>query len=345
MSIMSWVAAPAGTMTQMARGRASCATRSATDAAPTAPCPVASRTFSGLRLYTTTRWPPRTSRMTMFMPMRPRPMNPSSIEASSVGEGVVAAVTRSRVPGAPQDPDGLRLGDEHPLRGAEEEARVDDAGDPADVAVERGGVVLGRDPAIEDPVAVVGDEWLPVRLAEGGPAAELGKPPSAEGAGEWQDLHREAPARAEARHELLRGHQDDLTPGGGRDDALARECAAVPLDEVEPGIDLVGAVDRDVEQVLGQLDHDEAQRGCERGRGARRGHALDPQSPRCLGGQRAHEGLRGPARAEPDAEVGPASRASATAWAPRRASASGDGAGTGSGTRRPDVASSGSGRP
>ena len=49
-SIISCVAVPAGTMTQTARGFASRATRSATDDAPTAPCPSASRTFSGLRL-------------------------------------------------------------------------------------------------------------------------------------------------------------------------------------------------------------------------------------------------------------------------------------------------------
>src|SRR5450759_3928057 len=76
---MASVASPAGTMIQTARGAGNPATSSPTLKAPSAPSVMISRVFSGVRLKATTSWPSRTSRRTMFAPIRPRPMKPMRI--------------------------------------------------------------------------------------------------------------------------------------------------------------------------------------------------------------------------------------------------------------------------
>ena len=146
-----------------------------------------------------------------------------------------------------------------------------------------------RDPAIEDPVAVVGDERRRRPPPGGGARQPRAREPAlAERPRERHDLDRQAAPGAEARHELLGGDEDDLAPRGGGDDPLPRERAAVALDEVEPRVDLVGAVDREVERVRRQLRD---------GRG--RATARAPRSPARWGrpGRRAPGPPRRPAPA------------------------------------------------
>src|SRR5438874_6096083 len=71
------VGAPAGTITQAARGFESFLAKSASEVAPVAPAPASCFTLSGLRSYTTHSWPPFIKRRTMLAPMRPRPIIPS----------------------------------------------------------------------------------------------------------------------------------------------------------------------------------------------------------------------------------------------------------------------------
>ena len=187
-----------------------------------------------------------------------------------------------------------------------------------------------RDPAVEDPVAVVGDErrravsrsrgWQP-RHGAGG----------RRGPRERHDLYRQAAPGAEARHELLGGDEDDLAPRGGGDDPLPRERPAVALDEVELRVDLVGAVDRDVERSAGQL-------GDGRGRAIRerrdRPRGGDPRTPSPWPPRRPAPGRRLPRPGRSRARrgrCGPPSRTSATAWTARQARSSGRGAGSGLG--------------
>src|SRR6185436_8570008 len=74
--------------------------------------------------------------------------------------------------------------------------------------------------------------------------------PPAERERERQDLDRKAAAAAESVDELLGGHEDDLTPRGSRDDALAHQGGAVAFDEVEVGVNLVRTVDGEVDVSL-----------------------------------------------------------------------------------------------
>ena len=322
-------------MTQTARGRASCATRSATDDEPDR---AVARRLAHLLGAPVVHDDAMAAAHETGDHVH---AHAAEADESELHRGVLPRMVGGgrhaarRAPGAPEDPDGLRLGDEHLLRGAEEETGVDDAGDAADVAVERGGVVLGRDPAVEDPVAVVGDEGGPRSLATAGIAAEGAEPPLTEGLRERHDLHGQATPRAQAGHELLRRDEDDLSARGGGDDPLPRERAAVALDEIEARVDLVGAVDRDVDRVDQEVADREAERGRERRGRPRCGDAEHLEPP--LRRQRPHERLRGPAGAEPDAHGGPTSRTRATARTARRARSSGLGAGGGCGaapTRR-----------
>ena len=76
------VGAPDGTITQTARGALSCATSAASESTPVAPTSRTRVTASRLRSQATTAWLPWVSRVTMFMPILPRPTNPSCMRCS-----------------------------------------------------------------------------------------------------------------------------------------------------------------------------------------------------------------------------------------------------------------------
>src|SRR6476620_8777102 len=74
------VGSPAGTMIQTALGESPrLSISSSMEKAATAPSVATSRVLSGERLYATTRWPPRRRRCTIFAPIRPSPIKPSSM--------------------------------------------------------------------------------------------------------------------------------------------------------------------------------------------------------------------------------------------------------------------------
>src|SRR3990172_2438008 len=86
-SAMVWSTTAAGTISHTARGFSSFATRSASEAAPTAFSRASSCTACGARSKTTQWWPPARSRRTMFAPIRPRPIIPSCMTCSFAGCG------------------------------------------------------------------------------------------------------------------------------------------------------------------------------------------------------------------------------------------------------------------
>ncbi len=76
---VSSVGAPAGSITQTARGAVSPATRPFRSAAGLAPSSASALMASALRSKTTHSWPARIRRRAMLPPMRPNPITPSCI--------------------------------------------------------------------------------------------------------------------------------------------------------------------------------------------------------------------------------------------------------------------------
>ena len=90
------VASPEGSMTQTARGASSAATREARPSAAVAPSPASARPGAGSRSCTTQSCPARSSRRTMFPPIRPRPTTPSCMGTLvSARPGAVSRATNA----------------------------------------------------------------------------------------------------------------------------------------------------------------------------------------------------------------------------------------------------------
>ena len=116
--------------------------------------------------------------------------------------------------------------------------------------------------AVEDPVPLVGHELGAVGSAAHGHRRAhvvevLGlRPPP-----ELRDLHRQHAPRPELRRGLAVVDDDHLAHARLRDHLLPPQRASRALDEVERGIDVVGAVDREIDhRVLGQRGERDARR-------------------------------------------------------------------------------------
>src|SRR6267143_1645260 len=84
-AIVESVGGPAGTTTHTTRGAVRAAASASSDATPRAPALSARAIASALRSYATMSCPPRTNRVTMFRPIRPRPTKPSCIVSPGPG--------------------------------------------------------------------------------------------------------------------------------------------------------------------------------------------------------------------------------------------------------------------
>ena len=168
---------------------------------------------------------------------------------------------------------------------------------------ERAGIGTRRDRAIEDQVALVGQVGLAgVVGAQLRVGQERGQPPARVAPAEAHHLHGEARVLAQALDELRR-LGDHHEPARGRDhDLLAQERAAAALDQPEPRVHLVGAVQGEVERRLPVQLHD---------LDARRGREL----ARALGGHRGADAVRAlrAARPRPTTRVPSRGRASSPA--------------------------------
>jgi len=111
-------------------------------------------------------------------------------------------------------------------------------------------VALGRERAVEQVVPLVREHHrvecdTRVRAGE-----KLEQPPARVAPAESNHLHGQLERLAEPRHPLaaLRHHEEPL--GGRHHDLLPKERRPAALDQAELGVDLVGAVDRQVEYEL-----------------------------------------------------------------------------------------------
>ena len=160
-----------------------------------------------------------------------------------------------RVRGAtrPRPPLNAAVGSPHKdlVGRVEEQTVLDHAGQRLSAAARAGRPSPPRSaqPAIGDEVAFVGDE-LPAVGAEpqGRRRHELQELPLRLTPAEPHDLDRQRATFAEVPHELVVLDDDEQPGGGAGQKLLAQERAAAALEQVEPGVDLVGAVHDQVEQ-------------------------------------------------------------------------------------------------
>ena len=107
-----------------------------------------------------------------------------------------------------------------------------------------------RHAAVEDPVALVGHVGLVAHRPSLGIGQQVGDPPARVAPAEAHDLHGEAKALSQPVN-LLSVLGDHHEPARGRrHDLLPQQRAAASLDETEVGVDLVRAVDREVQLEL-----------------------------------------------------------------------------------------------
>ena len=158
----------------------------------------------------------------------------------------------------------------------EEEPVLDDARHVRDVARQRGRVDPLGPRAVEDAVALIGDERAAGVDAQLRFPSQVAKQTLHDRQRERDHLDRERRALAEPAHELRLVGDDHHPPGGRRDHLLAQVRASQPLDQVERRVDLVGAVDHEVElgDVLEREERD-PQLVAPRGRRSGGGHAGD----------------------------------------------------------------------
>src|SRR5205807_2106345 len=152
----------------------------------------------------------------------------------------------------------------------------------------------------EREVAAVGDQRPTTLLPDLRREPQLPELANAKPHGEGQYLDREPPAAAESRHELLRADQENLASRGGGDDALADQRAAETFEGVQVWIDLIRAVDGEVQRGLVKLHGSQSDLCRETGGDLRGGHARDRESPLGTPAERSNENSGRPARTETD---------------------------------------------
>jgi hypothetical protein len=140
----------------------------------------------------------------------------------------------------------VAVGDENDAGAIDEEAVLDNAWDITQFRRKRRRVGDAAEVAVEDVVAFVGDEWLSAFLADDNGGAELFDFAADQWKGESDDFdgHWEA---AEHRDLLARVGDDDEFARRRRDNFFVEERTTATFDQVELRVELVGAVDRDVD--------------------------------------------------------------------------------------------------
>ena len=154
------------------------------------------------------------------------------------------------------DGDAVGAGDDGRVGDAEEKAVLDHAGHALEGLVERLGIVDARERAVEKYVAAVGHEGAAVL---GQPQLDLARAADVGGhradqraRGGEPEAHRFDGKRKLAEHPDALGcvGDDDHALGGHGHDLLAQQRTAAALDEAQVGVDLVGAIDRQIEERL-----------------------------------------------------------------------------------------------
>ena len=149
----------------------------------------------------------------------------------------------------------LRARQHHRAGKADEQPVLDHAGDQAQQACQARRILYSSEMGVDDPVAAIGDKNVavlafPQHHLPGNPAFGKRACHGATGRGETERNHLDRQRKA-AEHidpfGLVRDH--DHAIGGGRHDLFPEQRAAAALDEVERAVDLVGAVDGEIETV------------------------------------------------------------------------------------------------
>ena len=129
---------------------------------------------------------------------------------------------------------------------------LDDAWDGFYGGGELGGIGDRSGRAVHDETAVIrdpGSGWITVQRPRLGGNSQTRQPLCGLRPTEGDDLDRQRRARAEPIDALFRGRYQHVVVTREGNELLAEERAAPALDGVERGIDLVGAVDAEVEAV------------------------------------------------------------------------------------------------
>ena len=124
----------------------------------------------------------------------------------------------------------------------------DDAWLGADERGHGSGVDQPGEVAVEDDVALVGDERPPVALPLDDARPQRGQIVGHGAAGKGDDLHGHGRARAQPVDALALVGDDDQPARGRGDDLLPQQRPAQPLDQVQPRVDLVRAVNGDIDR-------------------------------------------------------------------------------------------------
>ena len=146
--------------------------------------------------------------------------------------------------------DAAGIGDEDRIGPADEEAAFDHPDDAPDALLQPRRIGDRAEAAIEDAVAAVGDEGLARRAS----AAAWRLAPSASSRALVTSRPKVTTStgtgalRSQPIDQLGAVDDDGKPPAGGGDDLLAQQRAAQPLDQVQrAALDLVGAVDREID--------------------------------------------------------------------------------------------------
>ena len=129
---------------------------------------------------------------------------------------------------------------------ADKEAGFDDAADRRDTPFEVGGIVDDAESAVQDVVPVIRNESPVVLNTESGAAPEGFDLQPHELPAEGRYFHGQRES-AEAILEFRFVGYDDFAAAGGGHKFLAQQRASSALDQIKGGIDLVGAVDGQVD--------------------------------------------------------------------------------------------------
>ncbi len=191
--------------------------------------------------------------------------------------------------------------DQHQVGHSDEKAVVDHTQKGVDAALEIGGIFDALELRVENLVSVVGYERAPVPVhPEAHVSAEGLDLPAGDRRGEGHHLDRDRHPRSEASDDLfLTGENHELIRDRSHH-ALAQERSPVSFDQVERRVDLVGAVDVDIDDFyLVESDERNSQLVREPFGAFRRRNPAGAQTLLDPASESAHEHRRGPAGSEP----------------------------------------------
>ena len=147
--------------------------------------------------------------------------------------------------------DTVAIDEQSPMREIEEEPMLDNTSQALDLSSQCPQIAAGGKRTINEVVTAIGDERWRVRFArratEHWLTAERLETSLCLTPAEWNDFDRERYALTKRGDSLLRGGDDEQLIACQRNLFLVQEGAATPLDQAQLGVDLVGAINPEIE--------------------------------------------------------------------------------------------------